>query len=292
VEAFRRFLRASLADIEDYHAEDHDAALRQVAPHRGKLPGSWQDDEILELAAELLLAIARVRQRTRRLQPEALLAWLEVNPDWQAALPLDIASDRVRKLLVSLIAQPRKQTTRTLTRLCRRVLVRRADAWRCAAVLETDGRFSASSLTHPVFEDDRVNRVRLFLDAGPEAGVAIALLEREGDGMVRFRPLQTRPLPVPWHDAVSVRLQCDGLERGMFVLPGGDPLRDAPWVMESDAQDAALQDPASQLRIVGTGSRRTQLSELYLAVDPDHGRLTDPVSPPHGSAWSRERAGW
>ena len=96
VEAFGRFLRASLADIEEYHADDHDSARRQVAPHRGKLPSSWQDDEILDLAAELLLAIARIRQRTRHLQPEALLAWLEANPEWQAALPLDIASDRVR----------------------------------------------------------------------------------------------------------------------------------------------------------------------------------------------------
>ncbi len=79
VEAFGRFLRAALADIEDYRAEDRDAALRQIAAHRTKLPGTWQDDENLELAAELLLGVARVRQRTRHLQPEALLAWLEAN---------------------------------------------------------------------------------------------------------------------------------------------------------------------------------------------------------------------
>ena len=46
--------------------------------------------------------------------------------------------------------------------------------------------------------------------------------------------------------------------------------------MEDDDQDAETQDTVSRLRIVGTGSRRTRLPELYLAVDHDRGRLTDP----------------
>lgn len=273
VEAFSRFLRAALADIEDYRAEDRDAALRQIVVHRGKLPGTWQEDEILELAADLLLGIARVRQRTRHLQPEALLAWLETNPEWQAGFPLDIASDRVRKLLVSMIVQPRKQTTRTLSRLCYRILVRRGEGWRCSVALENGGRFPAATLAHAAFLDDRVTRARLFLDSGPDAGVAIALLERESDGMVRFHPLRTRPLTVSWHEAVSVRLLCDGLERGMLILPGGDPLPDAPWVMEDDTEASDALDAVSQLRIVGTGSRRTRLPELYLAVVQDSGQL-------------------
>ena len=274
VEAFSRFLRAALADVEDYRAEDHDAALRQIAVHRGKLPVTWQEDEILELAADLLLGIARVRQRTRHLQPEALLAWLETNPDWQAGLPLDIASDQVRKLLVSMIVQPRKQTSRTLSRLCYRILVRCEEGWRCSVALESGGRFPAATLAHSVFLDDRVTRARLFLDSGPDAGVAIALLERETDGMVRFHPLQTRPFLVPWHEAVRVRLQCDGLERSMIILPGGDPLPDAPWVMEDDVEDGDPQNVVSQLRIVGTGSRRTRLPELFLAVEKDGGQLS------------------
>ena len=65
-------------------------------------------------------------------------------PEWQAGLPLDIASDRVRKLLVSLIVQPRKQTTRTLSRLCYRILVRQGDGWRCSR--GTGERWSLSSI--------------------------------------------------------------------------------------------------------------------------------------------------
>ncbi len=275
VEAFGRFLRGALADIEDYHADDRTSALRQTAMHRGKLPGTWQDDEILELATDLLLGIAQVRHRTRHLQPETLLAWLEANPDWEAGLPLDIASDRVRKLLVSLIAQPRKQTARTLSRLCYRVLARRGNEWTCAVVLETGGKFPASALAHSMFSDDSVTRVRMFLDTGSDAGVAIGILERDTDGMVRFAPLQKRPLPVPWDESVRVRLQCDGLERGTLILPGGDPLPDAPWVMEADAPDMDGLDETSRLRIVGTGSRRSRLPELYLAVDPGSGQLTD-----------------
>ncbi len=173
-------------------------------------------------------------------------------------MPLDIALDRVRTLLVSLILQPRKQTTRTLTRLCHRVLVRQGDGWRCAVALESDGRFPASELASPIFTDERVTRVRLFLDTGPDTGAAVALLEREGDDMVQFRPLRTRPLAVSWNDDVRVRLQCDGQERGTLILPGGDPLTDAPWVMEADDQNAGAQGTVSCLRIVGTGSRRTR----------------------------------
>jgi hypothetical protein len=277
VEAFGRFLRAALTDMEAYRAEDRDAASRQIAAHLNKLPSTWHDDEILELVCELLLGIVRLRQRTRHLQPESLLAWLEINREWQADLPLEIASDQVRRLLVSLIVQPRKKVARTLARLCYRVIDRRGDKWRCSVMLETGGRFSATALAHPIFSDDRVSRIRLFLDSGPDTGVAIAVLERDGDGMVRFRPLQTRALPLFWSDAVRVRLQCDGIEQGMIILPGGDPLPDAPWVMEEDAEDAIAPDEDIQrLRIVGTGSRRTRRPELFLAVDPDLGQLTDP----------------
>jgi hypothetical protein len=276
VDAFGRFLRAALADIEAYRAEDRNAALRQIDAHRAKLPGTWQDDEIFELVADLLLGITRIRQRSRHLQPEALIVWLETSQEWQADLPLDIASEQVRKLLVSLIVQPRRQTSRTLTRLCYRALVRHGDGWRSTVVLESGGQFPASALGHPVLMDDRVTRVRLFLDVGPDAGAAIAMLERDGDGMARFRALQVRPLTVSWNQAVAVRMQCDGLEQGTLILPGGEPLPAAPWVMEDDAEDADPADDIERLRVTGTGSRRTRRPVLYLAVDAGQGQLTDP----------------
>jgi hypothetical protein len=155
-----------------------------------------------------------------------------------------------------------------LDRLCRRVLIMREGLWRSAFTLEPDGLFSAELLPGNPFADEAVDRARLSLDTGLQAGKTLGILEREGSGL-RFRPLQDRPIQIGAHEAIRVRVVCNGVERGSIVLPGGTPLPNSPWVLEDIVADT--DGMPEQLRIVGTGSRKSRRARLFLAVDPETG---------------------
>ena len=261
-----QFLRRLLADVEAYGARDVADALRLAQGSAAPLPQAWQVDDILEMAASLTLEIARIRGLVRGQSP---VVWFAEHPGWAEMLPVDIGQQHVLALIQGLVVQPRLAVR--LDRLCQRVLIRRDGVWQPGFRLEANGTVPDALLPAGWFADEAVDRVRLVLDSGREAGRPLAVIERLGGGEKRFRALQDGVMRVAADEDVRVRVVRQGVEGETVTLPGGRALPDGPWVLMDDggATDAAPE----WLSFIGSGSTSSRLARLFLAVDPASGSL-------------------
>lgn len=226
--------------------------------HQGMLPAAWQQDDTLDIAAELLEALRPYRTILAS-GPDALE---RQHPGWRDSLPIDVSEAAARALVMALLQQPvAARQERELDTLCHRVLHRRRDGWRLCIAAERGGKLPAQLTDRPPFTDCEVIRVRFAL-----AGGQIAVAERDGGMAWRFRGLQARPTPMPFDEPATAALLVDGHERHRMRLPGGDALHDLPWVFTPYAEEGVL-------RFVGYGTTETRESRLFLAVDPSRGSL-------------------
>ena len=69
------FLRNLLADVEAFGAHDFADACRLAAQSAAMLPSTWQEGDVLEMAATLALEIARIRLNLRGLSFHQIANW-------------------------------------------------------------------------------------------------------------------------------------------------------------------------------------------------------------------------
>lgn len=249
---FGEFLRAVQRDADACG----DATAVLARRHVMRLPPAWRQDDTVELAAELLNALAPYR--------EALgggCSDLDKRfPDWRHGLPLDMSDAAAEQLVQALLARPKVVAKQELRTLCRRVLWSRNGEWHPSLMAQERGLLPAALTTRHLFTDGNVIRVRFAVD-----GEQLAVAERCDDVVWEYRSVRTRPVALPFDQPVTAALLVDGNERERMALPGGDALQELPWVL--------VQGEGGTLDFAGYGSVAVPGQEVFLAVRPDRGRL-------------------
>ncbi len=257
---FGDFLRRTQRDLDRYGAATPEAVGALAAGNAYRLPSSWRHPDTIALAGDLLYALQPVRDALLKHGPGALTGPLA---EWRDRLPLDLSEAAAERLVQSLLRQPKTvdRPLRELGKLCRRVLVRRGEAWRqCLAPVESGLLPRLIALGSPFSAKDRPDRVRLHVD-----GVPFAIVEYDGGERWVFRPAHSGLPALPFDIQAEARLVVDGQERERLALPGGEALDNLPWVFEPD------EDAADRLLFLGQGSRSTAGDRLFVAVDPSRG---------------------
>jgi len=278
--SFARYLRGLQTDLDDYDVRDREIAERFANQRLDTLPPTWRREDTVALAADLLLAIRRLRDT---LPPDfvasrAILLLDERDASWREQLPLPLNDAGAEQLLGQLIVERRtgrggREPERS--EFCRRGLVRGPDAWQSVTLLEAAGRVGAGVLPDiPFASGDPPDRVRLFVDLDDESGASIqpAMLEHQGEKRWRFAPTVAHPLPVQCDRPFACRMVVDRDHIGMLSIPGGAALPvDLPWTLVDD--DGVDIGEPRQLRFVGSGGIASRKARVFLAVDPAAGTL-------------------
>lgn len=218
------------------------------------------------LCVELVDVVANLAIRTdgKAMQLESLD---EEQPGWKRKLPLSFDGDDAKQLVAELLNVAAESAGRHGNDLAFiRSIVLLGDMW-APSVRISD---LPTRLALPEGYDDATYRLQLLVEG--EVVQGLARLARQRDGLyVAFPRLRPRDLQLDPSFAVSTTtlgIQVAN-ERSALHLPiiGGDPLDDElPWIFESVNGGAAGPDGISSCELLTSGSTRTRLPFVVVAI--------------------------
>jgi hypothetical protein len=303
---FRNFLRRLLADREHFQR----SALHMVDHHRDQLPSSLQQDDLLNLLAELVDNVAILRATLRRDgvdvgASDPIAALDRSDPQWRDRLVLDLDDGLACELLQGLLCQPAP-----IQRNTRAVPTVETLLW------EVNDGFSLRREVLLPDEPDAGEFLRVFGYEG-EAPGRIRVLRERSDGIctdvatATVRQNESKSYvferspgariddPAELCEPVTLVLRAGTRELGRFSPPGGEALGKGPWTFAASVPHPLLAEGSLQTRhpsvwvalpgteaVVSEGSEWRALGSLRL---PDElrtlwhleGRVTIPLHGEH-----------
>jgi hypothetical protein len=260
-------------------------ALALAQDQSGNLPGVFNDQEFIQLCADLAMAIVKVR---RDYEPAAhaaglpLASWLKLNqPDWQEGLPISTGEAEADKLIESLIhVEAIKGSIVSVERFLQRDPSN--DRWQEAVRLGLDGEIAATNMATV---DTSHGRLRAFA-AGAMARFLpgeLGLFDPPGMDAKTWSArssLDSRSIrPLPFSCPVQIDLRSGGRLIAQVDLPGGKPRRGQLLIC---VLEDGTPDKPTALRVIGSGSGSYRQPELFLqapanwaVVATDNGSATD-----------------
>jgi len=250
-----------------------DRAKELATTQRDRLPRIFQDDEFIELCADLAFALVELRRTADAPALAAgipVAAWLEQNhPDWRDELPLAMGSGAAEALIGGLLAVEADKVTGATVGV-ERLLERAPDAaWREAAEISLDGLIDGTVMRGIEARD---GRLRAFA-AGEFARVLpgeLAMIEPPAQGETAWLSRATKRskgvYPVPFSTAIEIDLRSGEQRVARISLPGGKPRRGRLLVCTVAAGD---QEQPSLLKVEGAGSGAYRASEIVLQAPTD-----------------------
>jgi hypothetical protein len=247
-------------------------ALALASDQAGNLPGVFNDDEFIQLCADLALAIVKVRRDFELAASSAgipLASWLKLNqPDWQEELPISTGEADADRLIESLIeVEVIKGSSVSVERFLQRDPS--SGHWQEAVRLALDGEIAATNMSSV---DTSHGRLRAFA-AGAMARYfpgELALFDPPAVDARTWSARSSRDArnmrPLPFHCAVQIDLRAGSRLIAQVELPGGKPRRGQLLVCVLEEGTA---DTPNALRVIGSGSGSFWQPELFLQA-PDN----------------------
>lgn len=271
------YLHHVLADLGPFGANHHIA--RQFAEqHSRRVPRTFRQVELMDLAADLLCTILSLREQL----PESFgtadpVVWLDARmPAWRDRVAFDLEDDVARRLMGGLIRQTAalRQTARQSGTLVRRFLSWEDGQWQWRAEFTMPSELPLDMLPASATASlDGFARARLFSRTGIGELRPIALIRRsEAAWIVDSLSGSRGDFPAPWFQPVELTFHIDGVEVDRFIPAGGGALEDTFWVFEGDDGEEGMP---SRLEYLASGSVRSKTSVLYLVLPQESRWQTD-----------------
>ncbi|EYF08671.1 STY4851/ECs_5259 family protein [Chondromyces apiculatus] len=256
----KRYFRELVRVSEAYNRPAADI----VARHADVLPVSLHNDLVLELSANLVDAVVKLRKCVRG-QADPIHTLDTCLPEWRKSVPLHLDDDVAREFLDGLLRAPREPTTAEEPGLLVDTLLRTEGSLRVERRLGGPPDLAAAKLAEQlqISEEDLPARLYLHLVTadGERRLCAIATASVAGEGRYDLQLLASRPID---HTAVvqgGVLLVAavGGRDIACIQLPGGEALDNVPWIFEGHEQH-----PTHVL--VGVGAYRTRAESIIAVV--------------------------
>jgi len=274
-EGGRSWLRAYLNSVMRRSLsvpEGTDGAILAIAgEEKGLLRESYQDQDFIELCADLVATILRWRRlaeaEAQGIDPVIFLDQKYRN--WREEIPIHLPAgdDSVAKdLLNGLVRETAAQLVAANVG-CARMLVRDENsAWAPALRIFADGEISRASFKMFAPRDGRI-RARPVGKLAEMLSDVMARLEPPGENgeTWRVQPLMNLEAPLlnfPFFSDVAVDLFAAGLPPKRFPWPGGDSLRSDLLVFAAEGEESTV----TSLKLVGRGSTKARYETLYALV--------------------------
>lgn len=219
-----------------------DDAFAIAEGSEGKLREAYRQEAFIALAADLALAIVKLRRRAEKeapnLPPSAVLD--HIHPTWRDELPIATDTNVARQLVDGMLAT--KKIARGLTggAGCVRLLRRHKEGWRTGVRLSLEGEIEAADLADLAVSGTRLD-IYPYGDLARALSEEMAFLEPPGEGGTswRLRALtgRTELYNVPLDAPIQVLIQSpDGASR-VFPWPNGRGELGDVITFEIDAED-------------------------------------------------------
>ncbi|WP_288586570.1 STY4851/ECs_5259 family protein, partial [uncultured Methylobacterium sp.] len=281
------FLHAAMRDLEAGGDLSDEAAQRHARFHDHRVPQSFRVPAFVELVGRLAARLTDLRRRAPDLAGGVdLVAWLDgAQLGWRDDLPIAMADEAARSLIEGLVRLRPDPMIGAPVAVERLLLCDGDGSYRFGIRLLLDGRLDLHThLAGDVMADlAGRSRARLFpsgLLADRIAG-CLSILEppMRDEGAADDKTGRTNPrrpwssrgvpsevrrvvAPFPPDADVEVRLHADNRDLAMLVLPAGGRLLDGVLSFRA----VGTEDPARELRLIGSGSVRTREPQLFVAV--------------------------
>lgn len=266
----RDVLGRMIASLLSEPAAGEERAVDLARRQRQRLPQTFNDEDFLQLCADLAIAVVAIR---REAEPGAaaagipVLAWLGLHrPDWRERLPIktgDRAADALIESLMSVEALGGVGVGAD------RMLWRRADGiWVEAARIALDGDVDSQTMRSI---QGNPGRLRVFAaeDLARYLPGELGMLEPPAQGETTWTARSTRLArgihAIPFAAALKVELRVGARNLASVLLPGGKPRRGQLLVATAEDDVAAVPE---LLKVVGSGSGQYRAHTLFLQV-PD-----------------------
>lgn len=269
----RDVLGAIVSPMLAQPASGVERARELAAKHRDRLPRIFQDEEFIELCADLAFALVELRRTADAPALAAgipVAAWLEQNhPHWRDELPLAMGNSAAEALIGGLLAVEADTVTGATVGV-ERLLERAKDgSWREAATISLNGLIDGAVMRGIEARD---GRLRAFA-AGEFARVVpgeLAMIEPPAQGETAWLARATKRskgvLPVPFATAIELDLRSGEQRVARIALPSGKPRRGRLLVCTVIAAD---QDQPTRLKVEGSGSGAYRALEVVLQAPAD-----------------------
>lgn len=259
-----------LLAVDDPQEEDA-FAFAQAA--RDELRDTYRQEAFIALAADVALAIAKLRREAESFQPGAKpsLVLDQIRPDWRAELPITSDTEAARAIVDGMLSAAKIARGLSGAAGCARVLKRNEQGWRTGLRLSLAGDMPGAALDGLAAPGVRLG-VHPYGILAPAVGEELAFLDPPGeDGSSwRLRPLtrRTEVFGVPLTASVDVQIQAPNGAARLIRWPGGDPERSDVLSFEIDEEQDG--EPVS-LVLAARGSARLRASRVVVAAPADWG---------------------
>jgi hypothetical protein len=266
----RDVLGRMIASLLSEPAAGEERALDLARRQRQRLPQTFNDEDFLQLCADLALAVVAIRREAEPAAAAAgipVLAWLGLHrPDWRESLPIktgDRAADALIESLMSVEALGGVGVGAD------RMLWRQADGtWVEAARIALDGDVDSQTMRSI---QGNPGRLRVFAaeDLARHLPGELGMLEPPAQGETTWTARSTRLVrgihAIPFAAALKVELRVGARNLASVLLPGGKPRRGQLLVATAEDDGAAVPE---LLKVFGSGSGQYRAQTLFLQV-PD-----------------------
>lgn len=263
----QRLLERVVAGLMALPEPDEDQALELARQGDVSLPALYRDDEFYHLAADLALAIVRLRQMagdSAQSEHVSITVWLHMHrPGWAQDLPI-VTGDAVADRLVDhlLKVEPVAMPSVTIDRL----LVLKGPVWQEAVRLCLDGMVDGGNLPGAEPSDGRLRAFPAGAFANHVAG-ELALFDPPGLGetqwQVRASRLGRSVHSVPFAVPVAFDLRGAGHTVATFAPTRGKPRRGQMLVA---AREGGSDENPTALRILGSGGGSYRADPVFVQL--------------------------
>lgn len=262
----KELLGAIIGPLLGEPAAGEERARELAEAQRSRLPKTFDDQEFIQLCADLALAIVVLRREVEPLAAAEGLpisAWLALNrPDWRATLPLT-TGDRVAEALLESLLKVEVITGATVG--VERLLWCQTDGtWLEAARVFLDGAVDSATMRGLSLAQ---GRLRAFA-SGPLGRFLpgeLALFDPPVDGDKVWEARANRRAQgvhlVPFGVAIELELRAGQRNVASIALSGGKPRRGDLLVAQLEG---GSEDQPEILRIVGSGSGQYRAKLLFV----------------------------
>ncbi|MAF27735.1 MAG: hypothetical protein CL820_10855 [Croceicoccus sp.] len=248
-------------------AADAETALTLAEEVRGRLPQTFDDNDFVQLCADLAFSIVTIRREAEPKAAEAgqpVAIWLDLNqPGWREALPLSIGDRTADRLVDSLMAVEAITGAAVGTD---RLLQYGDDGWFEAVRIRLDGAIDSKAMAQI---DPAFGRLRAFAsgDLARHMPGELALFEPPAQGDKQWSARSVRMAhgvhAVPFAATLELDLRSGERRVSRIALPGGKPRRGQLLIAEREEGEELAP---RCLRIIGSGSGQFRAEALYLQV--------------------------
>ena len=267
----RDVLESIVAPLLGEPAAQEERAHELAMMQRQRLPQVFQDEEFVQLCADLALAVVRLRRDAEAQAIAAglpLAAWLGLHrPGWRDALPLT-AGDAVADALIEGLMKV-EAITGAAVHVDRLLSRDQTGNWVEAVRIGLDGAVDNATMRGI---DPIEGRLRAFATGGMSRHLPgeLALFEPPADGETFWVARPSRQVrgirALPFAAAIELELRAGERRVAQIQLAGGKPRRGQLLVA---VLDQGTEEAPQALRIVGSGSGHYRADMVFLHLPED-----------------------